>query len=51
MDKSVVTEGKTTNEAIKEGNEKLVSMLGNLTFNSRETESAVKYFIDIFKEV
>ena len=42
---------KTTNEAIKEGNEKLISMLGNLTFNSHETEAAVKDFIEIFKEV
>ena len=42
---------KATNVAIKEGNEKLVSMLGNLTFNSHETEAAVKDFIEIFKEV
>ena len=42
---------KITNEAIKEGNEKLISMLGNLTFNSHETEAAVKDFIEIFKEV
>ena len=42
---------KATNEAIKEGNEKLISMLGNLTFNSHETEAAVKDFIEIFKEV
>ena len=42
---------KATNTAIKEGNDKLISMLENLTFNSTETESAVQSFIEILKEV
>lgn len=42
---------KATNMAIKEGNEKLISMLENLTFSSTETESAVHNFIEILKEV
>lgn len=42
---------KETNKAIKECNEALISMLGDLTFNSSETEEAVKEFIKIFEEV
>lgn len=42
---------KATNKAIKESNEALLSMLGELTFNSSETEIAVKEFIEILKEV
>jgi type I restriction enzyme M protein len=42
---------KETNKAIKESNEALLSMLGELTFNSSETEAAVKEFVEIFKEV
>ena len=42
---------KETNKSIKECNEALISMLGDLTFNSSETEEAVKEFIKIFEEV
>lgn len=42
---------KETNKAIKESNDALLSMLGELTFNSAETEEAVKEFIKIFEEV
>lgn len=41
---------KATNAAIKESNYKLISMMEDLTFNSSETESAVKEFIEIFRE-
>lgn len=42
---------KATNKEIKESNETLLSMLGELTFNSSETETAVKEFIEMLKEV
>ena len=42
---------KETNQSIKECNETMISMLGDLTFNSTETEEAVKEFIKIFEEV
>lgn len=42
---------KETNQSIKECNETMISMLGDLTFNSSETEEAVKEFIKIFEEV
>ena len=42
---------RETNKSIKECNEALISMLGDLTFNSSETEEAVKEFIKIFEEV
>ena len=42
---------KETNKAINENNANLVDMLGNLTFSSSETETAVKELIDMLKEV
>ena len=49
--KALTSSIKETNKAIKECNEVLISMLGNLTFNSSETEDAVKEFIKVFEEV
>ena len=42
---------KETNKAIKESNTALVDMLNDLTFSSSETETAIKEFIEILKEV
>ena len=42
---------RNTNQAIKECNETLVGMFGELTFNRQETEDAVKKLIQIFREV
>lgn len=42
---------KETNKAIKESNTVLVDMLKDLTFSSSETETAIKEFIEILKEV
>lgn len=42
---------KETNQAIKESNAALMAMLNDLTFNSSETEDAVKEFIETLKEV
>ena len=42
---------KETNKAIKECSNALISMLGELTFRSPETEEAVKEFIKVFEEV
>ena len=52
IDLHALTESiKETDKAIKESNKALLSMLGELTFNTPETEKAVKEFIEIFKEV
>lgn len=42
---------KETNKAIKEGNDALIKMLCELTFNKPETKEAVEEFIKVFKEV
>lgn len=42
---------KETNKAIKKSNTVLVDMLKDLTFSSSETETAIKEFIEILKEV
>ena len=42
---------KETNKAIKEGNDALIKMLSELTFNKTETKEAVEEFIKVFKEV
>lgn len=42
---------KETNKAIKECSNALISMLGELTFRTLETEEAVKEFIKVFEEV
>lgn len=44
--KSLIEDIKETNKAINENNANLVDMLGNLTFSSSETETAVKELID-----
>ena len=49
--KSLIEDIKETNKAINENNANLVDMLGNLTFSSSETETAVKELIDMLKEV
>lgn len=49
--KQLSKEMKETNQAIKEGNEALLSMLRDLTFNSEETKEAVEEFIKIIEEV
>ena len=49
--KSLTVEIKNTNKEIKEGNEQLMQMLSDLTFNSTETEEAVRGFMSIFEEV
>ena len=52
IDLHALTESiKETDKAIKKSNKALLSMLGELTFNTPETEKAVKEFIEIFKEV
>jgi len=42
---------KATNQAIKEGNDALIKMLGDLSFNSQDTKDAVEEFIKTFQEV
>ena len=42
---------KATNRAIKEGNEALIKMLGDLSFNNQDTKDAVEEFIKTFREV
>lgn len=49
--KQLSKEMKETNQAIKEGNEALLSMLRDLTFHSEETKEAVEEFIKIIEEV
>ena len=49
--KSLTAEIKDTNKKIKEGNTQLMQMLSDLTFNSAETEEAVRGFMSIFEEV
>lgn len=49
--KQLSKEMKETNQAIKEGNEVLLSMLRDLTFHSEETKEAVEEFIKIIEEV
>lgn len=52
IDLKVLTRNiKETNQAIKESNAALMAMLDDLTFNSSETEDAVKEFIETLKEV
>lgn len=42
---------KATNQAIKEGNNSLIKMLGDLSFNNQDTKDAVEEFIKTFQEV
>ena len=42
---------RETNRAIKEGNDALLKMLGELTFADSETKDAVEEFIRVLKEV
>ena len=42
---------RETNRAIKEGNEALLEMLGELTFADTETKDVVEEFISVLKEV
>ena len=42
---------RETNRAIKEGNDALLEMLGELTFADTETKDAVEEFISVLKEV
>lgn len=42
---------KATNQAIKEGNDSLIKMLGDLSFNNQDTKDAVEEFIKTFQEV
>ncbi len=42
---------RETNKAIKEGNDALLKMLGELTFANPETQNAVEEFISVLKEV
>ena len=42
---------RETNRAIKEGNDALLKMLGELTFADAETKDAVEEFIRVLKEV
>ena len=48
--KSLTVEIKNTNKEIREGSKQLVQMLSDLTFNSTETEEAVRGFMSIFEE-
>ena len=48
--KSLTAEMKDTNQAIKEGNAALLQMMSELTFDSAETEEAVKGFMSLFEE-
>ena len=49
--KQLTQDIRETNEAIKEENRTLLSMLRELTFRSEETKEAVEDFIKIFEEV
>ena len=49
--KQLSKEIKETNDAIKEANANLLSMLEELTFGNNETKEAVEEFIKVFKEV
>jgi len=49
--RSLSGEIRKTNKEIKEGNENLLKMLKELTFNSSETKEAVSDFMSIFEEV
>lgn len=49
--KQLTSNIRETNKAIKEGNEALLKMLGELTFNKAETKEAVEEFIKVFEEV
>lgn len=49
--KGLTEEMKKTDMDIRNGNIQLIQMLSDLTFNSQETEEAVKDLISIFKEV
>ena len=42
---------KETTAAINKGNEELLSMLGDMTFNKPETKDAVEEFIKVLQEV
>lgn len=42
---------RDTNAAIKEANNSLIKMLGDLTFGNKETKEAVEAFIKVFEEV
>ena len=48
--KALTAEMKDTNQAIKEGNAALLQMMSELTFDSAETEEAVKGFMSLFEE-
>jgi type I restriction enzyme M protein len=49
--KSLTVEMKNTNSEIKDGNAKFMQMLSDLTFNSAETEEAVRGFMNVFEEL
>ena len=49
--KALTSSIKDTNDEIKKCNQELLSMFGEMTFNSTETEEAVKEFVKIFGEV
>ncbi|WP_026835284.1 type I restriction-modification system subunit M [Eubacterium xylanophilum] len=49
--KALTSNIKNTNKQIKEGNSKLISMLGELTFNNSETREAVDELLSMLKEV
>ena len=49
--KSLTDEMGKTNKEIKEGNEALLKMMGELTFTNDETKSAVEGFINALREV
>ena len=49
--KSLTVEIKNTNSEIKAGNAQLIQMLSDLTFNTPETEEAVRGFMSLFEEV
>ncbi|MCI8288057.1 MAG: hypothetical protein HFH89_10450 [Lachnospiraceae bacterium] len=42
---------RETNRAIKEGNDALLEMLGEMTFADMETKDAVEEFISVLREV
>ena len=42
---------RETDKAIKDGNEALINMLGELTFNNNDTREAVEEFLAVLKEV
>ena len=49
--KKLTSDMQETNQAIKKANEEMLSMLGDLSFNSDETREAVEGFISMLKEV